>query len=123
MKKLLIVMLVVHTLFEGLIGILLVVSPSSVLPNADAASLAFAVNYGFAAITMASVVVWLWPQRHHAPTLATVLGILTTFHLCLAAGTWMGAAAGGDILPSVIHATLAVIFAVLFTSRAKLSES
>ena len=55
MRKLLIVVLIVNALFEGLVGALLAFSPGSAVPDGNSAGIAFAVNYGFAALAIASI--------------------------------------------------------------------
>lgn len=117
MKKLLIAVFALHILLEGLVGILLIVAPYKLAPHADAASLAFVVNYGFAAVTMACVVLWGWSERDNFRTMGVVLGILATFHTGLAIASSMLLAEGGSPVVLLIHTTMAVLFWLLFVCR------
>lgn len=117
MKKLLIVVFIAHVLLEGLVGALLIVAPYKITPHADAASLAFVINYGFAALAMASVVFWGWAGRNNFRIMGVVLGILATFHTGLAVASGMMLVEEGSPAVLVIHAVLAVLFWLLFARR------
>ncbi|WP_439135584.1 hypothetical protein [Pseudomaricurvus sp.] len=117
MKKLLLVAFVLHVLLEGLVGVLLIVAPYKVAPHADPLSLTFVINYGFAAVTMASVVFWGWSGRDNFRIMGVALGILATFHTALAAASTMMLAEGGSPAVLVIHAVMAVLFWLLFARR------
>lgn len=117
MKKLLIAVFILHVLVEGLVGLLLIVAPAKVAPTSDPALLMFVVNYGFAALTMTSVVFWTWSQRDNFRTMGVSLGVLATFHTALAMASVQMLAAGGSLAVLLIHTALAVLFWVLFFNR------
>jgi len=117
MKKLLIITFVLHVLLEGLVGLLLIAAPYKVAPHADPMSLTFVINYGFAALAIASVVFWGWSGRDNYRIMGIVLGVLATFHTGLAAASGMMLAEGGSPAVLVIHAVMAVLFWLLFARR------
>lgn len=117
MKKLLIAVGIAHLLAEGLGGLMMVIAPASVLPGASSAALSFVVLYGFAAIAMASVVVWAWPQRNNAAVMGVVLGILATFHTGILLGLLMAAMAGGSLGVGIVHGMFAALFWLLYARR------
>lgn len=117
MKKLLIVAFIAHVLLEGLVGALLIIAPYKITPHADAASLTFVINYGFAALAMASVVFWGWSGRDNYRIMGAVLGILATFHTGLTIASGMMLVEDGSPAVLVIHAVMAVLFWLLFARR------
>ena len=119
MRKLLIAVLIDNALFERLVGALLVFSPSSAVPDGSSAGIAFAVNYGFAALAIASIVLWTWSEKDNLKTIGAVLGILSTFHSGLTIATAMTMTAESGVTPTVVHGIMAVLCWVLFFSREK----
>ena len=119
MRKLLIVVLIVNALFEGLVGALLVFSPSSAVPDDSAAGISFAVNYGFAALAIASIVLWTWSEKDNLKTMGVVLGILSTFHSGLTVATAMTMTAESGATPTIVHGIMAILCWILFFSRKK----
>lgn len=119
MRKLLIVVLIVNALFEGLVGALLVFSPSSAVPDGSAAGISFAVNYGFAALAIASIVLWTWSEKDNLKTMGVVLGILSTFHSGLTIATAMTMTAESGATSTIVHGIMAILCWILFFSRKK----
>jgi hypothetical protein len=117
MRKLLIAVLIANALFEGLVGALLAFSPGSAVPDGNPAAIAFAVNYGFAALTIASIILWTWSEKDNLKTMGVVLGILSTFHSGLTIATAMTMTAESGATPTIVHGIMAVLCWVLFFSR------
>ncbi|MFT4614536.1 MAG: hypothetical protein ACI9NT_001681 [Bacteroidia bacterium] len=119
MRKLLIAVLILNAVFEGLVGALLVFSPGSAVPDGSSAGISFAVNYGFAALTIASIILWTWSEKDNFKTMGVVLGILSTFHSGLTIATAMTMTAASGAIPTIVHGILAVLCWTLFFSRTK----
>ena len=117
MKYCLVVLLVLHALIEGLMGAVMVVAPQTLAPTAGPSELGMMTTYGFAAITMALAVAWLWPQRHQLAALSVILGLLATFHTCLSVAIIMLAINGAAIATVFIHLALAGGFWFLWLRR------
>jgi hypothetical protein len=119
MRKLLIVVLIANAVFEGLVGALLAFSPSSAVTDGSAAGISFAVNYGFAALTIASIIFWTWSEKDNLKTMGVVPGILSTFHSGLTIATAMTMTAESGAIPTIVHGIMAVLCWVLFFNRKK----
>ena len=119
MRKLLIVVLIVNALFEGLVGALLAFSPGSAVPDGSSAGISFAVNYGFAALAIASIVLWTWSEKDNLKTMGAVLGIRSTFHSGLTIATAMTMTAESGPTPTIVHGLMAVLCWILFFNRKK----
>lgn len=115
MKILLSVTLVLHFLMEMLAAVSLITGPQGV-SNAGAGEM-WSMHYGFAALAIASISLWVWPQRGNLAVVTPMLGILLVFHYGLAVSLYLaGDQAGGMIA----HAVLAVLCTILFVMRGKL---
>ena len=114
MKIFLLLMLALHALLEGGLGLFVIVSPQAAAPGLDGMT-----TYGFAAVTMALAVAWLWPHRHNVAVLGTVLGILATFHTALSLAMLMASMLAGIIL----HVVIAACFWFLWIKRAELVDA
>jgi hypothetical protein len=119
MRKLLITVLIVNATLEGLVGAMLILSPESAVADGSAAGIKFAVNYGFAALAIASIIAWTWKEKDSFHTMGAVLGILSTFHSGLAIATAMTMSAESGPVGTVFHSTMAVLCWVLFFNRSK----
>ncbi len=119
MRKLLIAVLIANALFEGLVGALLVLSPGSAVPDGSSAGISFAVNYGFAALTIASIIFWTWSAKDNLKTMGVVLGVLSTFHSGLTIATAMTMTAESGATPTNVHGIMAIPCWILFFSRKK----
>ena len=119
MRKLLIAVLIANALFEGLVGALLAISPGSAVPDGNSVGIAFATNYGFAALTIASIILWTWSEKDNFKTMGVVLGILSTFHSGLTIATAINMTAETGATAPIVHGVMAVLCWVLFFSRKK----
>ena len=119
MKKVLNFALVLNFLTDGPVGVFLVLSPESFLPAGQVEGLLWVRNYGVAALTVASVPLWLWPHRDDYKVVGLATGLLMAFHSAL---TIALLTAGGQLFGSVLHFILATLFIVLYSQRAKWCE-
>ena len=122
MRYFFLLVLFLHVVMEGGLGLVIAVSPRTLTPDAATAELAFVLNYGFAAIAMATVVAWYWPHRSTPLATTITLGILATFHTAEAlAGVQVARFGGG---PQIIysHGAFAIAFWVLWSQRGKLTS-
>ena len=76
----------------------------------------WALNYGFAAIAIASAIFWVWPHRSTLAAVESVLGILLTFHALISVSF---AIQGNQEVPVVVHAVMAVLAIYCYSQRAK----
>ena len=114
MRVLFAVLLMAHLLMETMAAIGLIGGPGGI--SAAGQGEQWSMHYGFAALAMASVSLWVWPRRNDPAAVAVVLGLLLTFHV----GLTLSLAVAGDQMGGMIaHAVLAAISLVLITQRAK----
>lgn len=111
--------LVLNFLFEALAGVSLIFGPQGVLSDFRPADGMWAMNYGFAALAVASVVFWTWPHRTNARVVGTVLGFLTTFHFLLAVSL---AIPGNQFGAMMTHGIMGVLCLFLLTQRGRWCE-
>ncbi len=116
MKVFFISVLVLNFVFESLAGISLIFGPQGAFSEVQPDSGMWAMNYGFAALAIASAIAWIWPNKENTQAVGSVLGILVTFHILLCISL---AIAGNQIAGMVIHGIMAVLCSVLFTQRSK----
>ena len=121
MKIFLYIMLLLHVLMEGIVGLALIFSPTTMEPTVGSAGLQYLIVYGCAGVTMSLVVAWFWPLRHRAEVLGMVLGILSTFHTAIASGGALIASQGGPTNIVIGHTVMAVIFWFLWARRKTLA--
>ena len=114
MKTFFIVVLVLNLLTEGFTAIALISGPLGIPGLGQIEGGLWAMNYGFAAIAIASTIFWIWPYRENLQAVSAVLGILLTFHTCI----FIALAMAGDQIPgTVIHAVMTTFCLILFTQR------
>lgn len=118
MKILLMVTLVLHLLMEVLAGAALIGGPEGI-SNAGAGNM-WSMHYGFAALALASISIWVWPKRTDLGVLTVGLSILLVFHYGLTLSLYLA----GDQMGGMIgHAVLAILCSVLFVSRSRLTTA
>ena len=81
MKILWNVVIVLSGLTELLAAATLIGGPEGIA--AAGAGNMWSMHYGFAALAIASLSVWIWPRRRQADAIAVSLGVLLTFHIGL----------------------------------------
>jgi hypothetical protein len=116
LKILFIVVLVLNFLFEGAAGVALILGPEGALSDFRPEDGMWAMNYGFAALAVASVALWVWPHRTDSRVVGTVLGFLTTFHLLLAVSLSIP---GNQFGAMMTHGIMGVLCLFLFTQRSR----
>jgi len=114
MKNLFIGFLVLNLLLEGLAAVFLISGPQGALSVAKADGMMWAMNYGFAAVAIASAVFWVWPGRNNRQVVGAVLGILVVFHAALLVSV---AIQGNQVPYVVIHGSMAALAAILYATR------
>ena len=114
MRVLFAILLILHLLMETMAAVALIGGPEGISAAGQGAQ--WSMHYGFAALAMASVSLWVWPRRDDLSAVTVALGLLATFH----AGLTISLAVAGDQQGGMIsHAVLAVISLVLITQRTK----
>lgn len=116
MRKLFNVLLVLNFLVEAMAAASLIGGPDG-LAAAGRGGM-WSMHYGFAALAIASVSLWIWPYRSDRKAVTAVLGLLLTFHSGLVVSL---AAAGDQAVGLVLHAVLASLSALLFARRGRLT--
>lgn len=117
MRKLFTGLLVVNLLFEGLVGLVLILGIDMDGNDALGVNSPWAMDYGFAAIVFASMIFWVWSKRNSLETATLALGILASFHTGLAISTGIAVGSGDPAAASFTHGLLAVISIWLFIKR------
>lgn len=114
MRVLFVVLLILHLLMETMAAVALIGGPQGISAAGQGAQ--WSMHYGFAALALASVSLWVWPRRDDLAAVTVALGLLLTFH----AGLTVSLAVAGDQTFGMIgHAVLAVISLVLITQRTR----
>ena len=117
LKHLFVILLVFNLVAEGWIGAILLVKPGS--GDVLQTHTAWATDYGFAALAMASMIFWVWRYRFNSRVVILVLGLLITFHTGTGIATGLAVADGDPAAAPLIHALIAAVSAVLFLTRHK----
>ena len=123
MKKFFIVVLALHVLVEGLVGATMAFSPQTLAPEAAKTELFALTALGFAALTMVSVVFWLWPYRRNLVALTIAVGTLATFHTAVSLSAALTSTMGNDFKPYILHVVFAVCFWILWARRRQLADA
>ncbi len=116
MRILFVVMLVINFLMETLAAATLIAGPGGI-PAAGTGE-QWSMHYGFAALAIASISLWIWPRRNDAGAVATVLGVLLVFHTGIAVSL---ATAGDQMGGMVMHTVVAAMCLALFFQRARVT--
>jgi len=114
LKVLFIILLILNFLFEALAGLSLIAGPGGI--GAAGQGEQWAMHYGFAALAVASVSLWAWPQRGALPAVTATLGVLLVFHTGLCASL---AIAGDQQAGMIVHGVLAAMCAAVLSQRSK----
>ena len=115
MKIAFVVILVFNLLLETMASVSLIAGPGGV--SAAGSGNMWSMHYGFAALAIASIGLWVWPHRSNLAAVTTVLGILATFHTGLSVSL---ALAGDQTGGMIAHIFLSISCLFLFTQRAKI---
>jgi hypothetical protein len=121
MRKLYLVLLVLNLLSEVWIGAILLIKPGT--GEALGTHTAWATDYGFAALAIASMIFWVWRYRYVSNVAGVALGILTLFHLGTGIATALAVPDGDPIAAPVIHGVLAIMSIALLLTRKRWCDS
>lgn len=83
MKKVLLTLLVLHIILEGLVGSMLVISPTTLVAGATDNEVSGLIVQGMCALSTVILALWLIPYRHSVEALTVGLGTLAVFHSLL----------------------------------------
>jgi hypothetical protein len=117
MRKLYVGLLLFNLIFEGLVGLMLIFKLGPEGEDPLQMHSAWATDYGFAALVIASLIFWVWRNRYQQHIATLVLGILTSFHTGLAVSTGMAVATGDPLAAAITHGLLAILSGGLFITR------
>ena len=115
MRKLFVGYLVLNLLLEGLAAVTLIGAALGVFSIANLDSGLWSMNYGFAAVAIASAIFWVWPHRSRLEAVGPVLGILLAFHALV---TVSFAIHGNQVPAVIVHGVMAALGIFLFSQRA-----
>ena len=119
MKTFFIIGLALNLAFEGLAGFLLITGPTGLSAPEISPGGMWGMNYGFAALAIASAIIWLWPNRTNSQAVYSVMGMLSTFHVLLCISLVLGEQLG----PAGMHGLMAILSIVCLTQRSKWCDS
>lgn len=119
MKRTFVAYLVLNLLLEGIAAFTLVGAGLGLFTIAGLESGMWSMNYGFAAIAIASAIFWVWPHRARRDVVGPVLGILLAFHSLVAVSF---AIEGTQVPAIVVHGILGLSGIVLYLRRSSWCE-
>lgn len=120
MRLLMILGLLMHGLIETAMGLALVLSPTTLVSQAEGAELYGLINQGMMALATVAVTVWTWLNRREASVLSLGLATLALFHSSLVVAAAIIASRGSDVTGYAHHLILAVCFWVVWAGRRRL---
>jgi hypothetical protein len=116
MKIFFIGVLILNFVLEGLAGFGLIAGPQGLFSDTRPEGGMWAMNYGFAALAIASAGFWVYPYRENRQAVGAVLGLLLTFHTLMC----LSLTIPGDQVSGVIaHGVMAVLCLILYTQRSR----
>ena len=107
--------LAANLIFETLAGVVLITGDLGLNAEVMAPEGMWGMNYGFAALAIASALIWIWPHRTSFAATGVILGVLITFHAGLFIALML---AGNQLTPAILHLTLGVLCLVAWLRRA-----
>jgi hypothetical protein len=106
--------LIFSLLLETMAALSLIGGPQGI--SAAGSGGMWSMHYGFAALSIASASLWVWPHRTNLKAVTAVLGILMTFHTGLVISL---ALAGDQMFGLIAHSIVASSCIILFTQRSR----
>lgn len=105
-------LLILNLVFEGVIGIFLVIAPGQLGAGDNPVALVWMRNYGFAAIAMAGLGAFVWQEIDNLAALSVGLGGLSLFHVGLAVSSVLNANIdpATNIPVAIVHGAFGVVF-------------
>ena len=120
MRSLFAIYLVLNLVLEGIAAVTLVGAGLGLFTIAQLESGMWSMNYGFAAVAIASALFWVWPHRAKREVVGPVLGILFAFHALVS----VSFAIDGTQVPSiVVHGIMALLGIFLYARRSSWCEN
>jgi len=114
LKNLFITYLVLNLILEAIAAFTLIGAGLGLITIAQLESGLWSMNYGFAAIAIASALFWVWPHKSKRDVVGPVLGILLTFHALISVSFGIQ----GTQVPSiVVHGIMALLGMFLYARR------
>ena len=104
--------LVLNALVELLAGASLILGPVGI--SAAGTGEMWSMHYGFAVLAIASISIWVWPQRYNRQVVTPALLSLIVFHVGLCCSLTL---AGDQFVGSIIHGVFSFLFVLLFGMR------
>lgn len=116
MNKLFTTYLILNLILESVAAVTLIGAGLGLFVIAQLESGMWSMNYGFAAIAIASAIFWVWPHRAKRGAAGAVLGILLAFHALVSVSF---AIQGDQVPPAVVHGLMALLGVILYAQRSK----
>ena len=116
MKKLFTTYLVLNLFLEGVAAVTLIGAALGLFAIGQLESGTWSMNYGFAAIAIASAIFWVWPHRSKREAVGPVLGILFLFHALVSISFAMQ---GNQVPPAVVHGIMGLLGIFLYVRRSE----
>lgn len=108
--------LVLNLLIEGMAAVSLLAGAEGVMAQSRPDHGMWPMNYGFAALAIATMVLWIWPYRDNYAAVSTALGFLMTFHTGLFISLLLS---GEQMVGMVLHGIMAVLCVFAFVQRSR----
>lgn len=122
-KKLLLIVLAAHIVLEGLVGLALVFSPQTLVPDASQDLLSGLIVQGFCALSTVILALWLIPYRGQRAALTIGLGTLASFHSLLIVSLLLTSPGADQLAGYSHHLILALSFWALWMRRDTLVQA
>lgn len=122
MKKLLLVLLLIHIVLESLVGFTLVFSPTTLVPTATGGELSGLIVQGMCGLSAVILALWLIPYLTHIAALTVGLGSLASFHSLLILSLFFTAPKPEELVGYTHHLILALGFWFCWWRRQSLAD-
>lgn len=122
MKRFLLVVLILHSLLEALVGLALVISPTSLKPDVTMAEISLLIVQGMCALSTVVLALWLIPYRRQLAVLTVGLGTLASFHSLIIVSLFITAPKTEELVGYSHHLLLAVAFWACWLRRDALAD-
>ena len=114
MRILFVTYLVLNLVLESIAAISLIGAGLGLFVISGLESGVWSMNYGFAAIAIASAIFWVWPHKSKREVVGPVLGMLLAFYALVS----VSFAVQGEHVPSiVVHGFMGLVGIVLYARR------
>lgn len=114
MKSLFVLVLVFNLLLEGFAGVSLIMEAEAAFSDTPPEGMMWNLNYGFTALAIASVIIWVWPHRNKVDVVGVLLGFLLSFHGLVTIALIIP---GNQYPVAMIHGIMALLCLVLYVRK------